>query len=101
MQFILILFFITSSYAQISWLVATPEAEFQSRSRHTSILFDNKIWAIGGYDKNEKPLSDIWCSKNGKDWTRILETVPFVMRVNTAIISFQGYLWALGGYNGL
>jgi dihydrofolate reductase len=38
-------------------------ASFSARSNHQSVVFDNKVWVIGGNDKQEfgsKPKNDVW-----------------------------------------
>lgn len=97
----LLLIFVNYSSAQMQWTVATNPAEFTGRSEHSSVVFKNKIWTITGYGTECKPLHDIWCSEDGITWTSAVDSVPFVMRVGIPCISFNGYLWALGGYNGL
>jgi hypothetical protein len=53
----------------ITWTRATDNAQFSARSRHSSVVFDNKMWVIGGNDGSSK--NDVWSSTNGITWTEV------------------------------
>jgi hypothetical protein len=46
-----------------NWLQTTPAAPFSARSDHTTVVFDNKIWVIGGRDGGGVK-NDVWYSDN-------------------------------------
>ena len=41
----------------------TAAAAFSGRSSHTTAVFDNKMWVIGGFDDSNK--NDVWYSADG------------------------------------
>ncbi len=45
------------------WTRATSSAGFSGRSGHTSLVFDSKMWVIGGHDISTF-LKDVWYSGN-------------------------------------
>jgi hypothetical protein len=45
-----------------TWNRAIDSAPFSSRAYHTCVVFNNKIWVIGGYDGNGLK-NDVWWSK--------------------------------------
>jgi hypothetical protein len=46
-----------------NWVQATASAAWSPRIRLTSLIFDNKMWVIGGYN------NDVWYSTDGANWT--------------------------------
>ena len=48
----------------IQWTSATLQAAFPVRSGHSSVIFDNKMWIIGGAD-NSVAKNDVWWSEDG------------------------------------
>jgi hypothetical protein len=67
---------------------------------HTSLVFDNKMWVIGGF-KNTSPAElsrDVYSSKDGVFWTKTGE-LPDNLAFHTSVV-FQDKMWAICGDNG-
>ncbi len=64
------------------------------------IVFQNKLWRIGGGSKNHEILNDIWYTENGTDWIAAPNNAPFNSRLAIQIVVFRNKLWAFGGYDG-
>jgi hypothetical protein len=45
----------------VNWNLATANAEWSGRAGHTSVVFDNKMWVIGGADSSDY-RNDVWYS---------------------------------------
>ena len=45
-----------------SWTEAPVSSTYPGRNQHSSVVFDNKIWVIGGYDSTASRLNDVWYS---------------------------------------
>lgn len=73
-------------------------AEFSGRTGHTSVVFDGKMWVIGGYDTESK--NDVWYSENGTNWTQANPSAPFSGRVDHTSIVFDNKMWVIGGFDG-
>jgi N-acetylneuraminic acid mutarotase len=59
------------SRAQMTWTQATANAGWSKRAGHTSVVFDNKIWVIGGDEHSSSAYyNDVWHSSNGINWTQ-------------------------------
>jgi len=41
-----------------TWIETTASAAFSGRNHHTSVVFDNKMWVMGG--SNRSYLNDVW-----------------------------------------
>lgn len=78
----------------------TSEAEFDGREEHTSVLFNNRIWIIGGVDKYE-PANDIWSSEDGVNWTKETNNAGFISRATHASIVFNNKIWVVAGIDNL
>jgi N-acetylneuraminic acid mutarotase len=43
-----------------TWTQATAAAAFPARASHSSVVFNNEMWVIGGENKSANPLDDVW-----------------------------------------
>lgn len=99
----------------INWSRATAAARFSTRHHHSSLVFDNKMWVIGGsrnsssgemmglphdFDFTKKLLNDVWCSSDGKTWKRINKNSAFAPRESHASLVFNNKMWVIGGHTG-
>ena len=86
-------------FAQMEWICATDSAEWTPRYGHTSVVFDNKIWVIGGYDSSGYK-NDVWCSIDGINWNCITDSTEWEPRKFHTSVVFDNKMWVLGGYRG-
>ena len=80
------------------WFQTTANAGWSARSSHTSVVFDDKLWVIGGYDGSRE--DDVWYSEDGVTWTQAIATAGWSARYNHTSVVFDDKLWVLGGYDG-
>lgn len=69
---------------------------FSGRSGHQSLIFNNKLWVIGGSD-GANLLNDVWSSANGINWVEEIADAPFSTKNYHQAISFNNKLWIIGG----
>lgn len=71
--FLLVGFTSVSSSAQVPlyWEQVTDSAPWGSRSGHTTVSFQGKLWLIGGNNN-----SDVWYSPDGESWTQATASAP-------------------------
>ncbi|HDZ04114.1 hypothetical protein LCGC14_0217740 [marine sediment metagenome] len=93
-------FSFTTRNLQISETPVTENATFSERTDHTSVVFDNKIWVIGGYD-GFSYLNDIWQSSDGETWTQITAEAPFHRRSGHTSVVFNNEIYVIGGFTGV
>jgi leucine-zipper-like transcriptional regulator 1 len=92
-------------YDKNDWTLATNSAQFQPRYSHTSVVFNNLMWVLGGFDASKgDAFNDVWRSNNGSSW---IGGVPpdsaFPKRGGHASVVFNGpkgqRMYVLGGYD--
>lgn len=75
---------------------ATSAAAFLGRIDHASVVFNNKMWVIGGYDGSSY-RNDVWYSTDGVLWEQATEDAAFSPRKEHASVVFDNKLWVIGG----
>ena len=77
-----------------SWRQVTTNAGFPARSYPLVLVFQNRLWVIGGFDQNGDLLTDVWSSPDGIAWTRATNTLP-VAAAGTRLpgVVFGGRMW--------
>lgn len=95
-----------SSDNGVDWVKKSGEegAEFSRRTGNQVVVFDNKIWLIGGLAyKGDGTISkvgknDIWSSVNGVTWIEEAEIASFSPRLGHGVVEYDGKLVLVGGY---
>ena len=87
-----------SSSDGITWTEETAAAAFSARSRHQVVVFNNKLWLIGGRDGLLK--NDVWSSSDGVSWIRETDAAGFSPRSYTQAEVINNKLWIIGGFDG-
>lgn len=64
---------------------------------HQVVVFDNKIWVIGGYN-GEQHTNEIWNSSDGQNWTQVeVQGDLFAERTYHKAVVFNDKIWVIGG----
>lgn len=85
--------------------VTTTGTVFSPRDGHCAVVFQNKLWVIGGWDGDiggggtETRLNDVWSSSDGVAWTKHEPAggVIFAPRVGHEVVVFANKLWVIAG----
>jgi|GEM_PF-1969443 len=75
---------------------ATANAGWSARECHTSVVFDGKMWVLGGYD-GEGLKKDVWYSTDGVNWTQATANAGWSARATHTSVVFDGKMWVIGG----
>jgi hypothetical protein len=78
--------------------LATDSAGFGERWGHSSVVFNNKMWVIGGIDSASFIKWDTWYSDNGILWYSSSTQQGWVRAGHTSIV-FNNMIWLIGGYS--
>ena len=80
-----------------SWTQATAHAGFGPRWEHSSVVYDDKIWVIGGIDSAGNALNDVWYSADGANWTASTLDAEFDPICMHTTVVLDNKMWILGG----
>jgi hypothetical protein len=80
----------------VSWTLATASAEWSGRMVPSALVFDGKMWVMGGFSYSGGGR-DVWYSTNGAHWTQAVSEAPWNARFAIAAADFNGYMWVMGG----
>jgi thermitase len=89
-----------SSPDGVNWTRVTGAASFSGRSCHSSVIYDDRIWVIGGFAQDDQNLfikNDVWYSADGVTWTRATASAPFSNRWGHRSVVFGNKMWVIGG----
>ena len=82
--------------------VTVNGGHFSGRMGHQLVVFDDRLWLIGGYsDDNQGTrtyFNDVWSSTDGSTWIKETANAAFEPRANHQVIAFDNKLWLTGGY---
>jgi hypothetical protein len=81
----------------VNWTRATDNAGWTARGDHTSVVFDNKMWVIGGWDNKAK--NDVWYSSDGVNWIRATAAAGWSARASHTSVVFDNKMWVIGGWD--
>ncbi len=79
-----------------SWARATSDAGWEARNSHSSVVFKDKIWVLGGSSSGSN-TSDVWYSSNGINWARATTDADWEARSSQSSVVFGNKIWVLGG----
>ena len=86
----------TFLFAQMVWSRATDSAGWSARTNHSSVVYDNKIWVIGGYDPTGFKR-DVWYSTDGVSWIQATDSAGWSPRMKHSSVVFDNKIWVIGG----
>ena len=81
-----------------NWIEAKPDDAngWSARYSHASVVFDNKIWVLGGM--SGLYFNDVWYSEDGATWTQVTTVAPmWSSRDRHTAVVFDNKIWILGG----
>ncbi len=82
-----------------SWSEATSDASWSARYAHSSVVFKDKIWVLGGSSSSSSNTSDVWYSSNGISWARATSDAGWEARSSHSSVVFDDKIWVLGNSN--
>jgi hypothetical protein len=87
------------------WTRVASKVPWAPRALHYTLVFDDKIWVIGGQTmpafspSKEIFYRDVWNSADGKNWKRVQPKEPYWSprgMIGGSVV-FKGRMWILGG----
>ncbi|NCO10885.1 hypothetical protein GW930_03200 [Candidatus Saccharibacteria bacterium] len=91
---------VDSDPSGVLWEEATASAAFIGRAYASAIVFDNKMWVMGGVAGGAPGyLNDVWYSADGVNWTEATADAGWSPRSELAVTVFDNKMWVMGGWN--
>lgn len=83
------------------WRLETAHAEWSKRTHAQAVVFDGKIWIMGGgaWKPETIPTNDVWCSDDGVHWEQVTAAAPWAPRMWFSCVVYRDHLWVLGGWS--
>lgn len=81
-----------SSSDGITWQQVTQHAPWIGRECGTTLVYNNRLWIIGGPNTRE-----VWSSADGREWRQETANAAFGPREAAAGAVFDGKIWVYGG----
>ena len=97
-----------SSSDGINWSANEPAVatdRWSKRERVSTVVFNSKLWVIGGNDypafgNTNSPgtaHNDVWNSTDGTTWTSVNADAAFLARTNPSVFVYNNKIWIAGG----
>jgi hypothetical protein len=100
--------------ALLSWQEVTKSAVWQPRDSHAVVVYQDKIWLMGGLNGNDYVISpgtveynkaphfsDVWVSEDGINWNLVTEKAPWGKKRSIQAVVFQDKMWLIPGWGPL
>ena len=85
------------------WTKVTDQAAFAARDGAGALVFNNRMWLLGGWNPGDKVHfpevcnSEVWSSTDGARWRLENPPAPWEGRHTAGYVVHQGRMWILGG----
>ena len=90
-----------SSADGVNWRLETDNAPWSKRAHGQAVVFDGKIWMMGGGHRAPKaiPTNDVWCSSDGVNWEQVTGSAPWRPRLWFSTLVYRDRMWVIGGWS--
>lgn len=79
-----------------NWTLKTV-AQWERRHTFGNLVFNNKMWVVGGDQLQGHFQKDVWNSTDGVNWTQVANNVPWGDRMTHITCVFNNKMWVMGG----
>ena len=91
-------FIVNGTYAKGKiWTQEKASAGWSGRCYHSNVVFNNKIWIIGGKENYGHYKNDVWSSSDGITWVQETSSAGWSARSDHTSAVFENKLWLMGG----
>lgn len=80
------------------WTLAVVSGDWSPRRYSASVVFDGKMWLVGGSFKGGNRTNSVWFSRSGRAWRQAVRQPAWQPRSSHAVVVHDGKMWLLGGY---
>ena len=89
--------------SEYEWICVTEDAAFAGRDGAGALVFQDKMWLLGGWNPRDKvnfPIicnREVWSSVDGLTWIEVNEEAPWEGRHTAGYAVHDGHMWIVGG----
>ena len=93
----------SSAVPRYEWHCLTEQAAFAARDGAGALVFDDKMWLLGGWNPGDKVHfpkicnSEVWSSTDGAAWNLEVLAAPWEGRHTAGYAVHDGRMWIVGG----
>jgi len=93
----------SASQPVYQWTSVTHQAEFAPRDGAGALVFQDRLWFLGGWNPGDKAHfpkicnSEVWSSPDGKTWKLANLQAPWEGRHTAGYLVHDGKMWIVGG----
>ena len=87
----------------VDWTEVTQLGDtWSTREGKTTVIFDDKIWILGGYNQYipDYYFNDVYYTTDGETWVEATSSANWVGRKFHSTVVFDDKIWVSGGYDG-
>ena len=84
----------------MNWKQVNTTSVFSERFGHSSVVFNDRMWVIGGFDGKNNYFNDVWSSSDGISWIPETSHTQFGPRYAHQSVVFDNKIWVIGGRDG-
>jgi prepilin-type N-terminal cleavage/methylation domain-containing protein len=81
----------------VNWTQATAAAPWSARALMGSVVYNNKMWIMGGTATFNTGFGDVWYSSDGANWTEATAAAPWPARYGFTALAYNNQMWVMGG----
>ena len=76
----------------------TASINWGARNYGQAIVFDGKMWHMGGFDSNNNLPRNVWYTTNGTSWTQATSSAAWTGRYSFGLLNYDNKMWVFGGF---
>jgi hypothetical protein len=80
-----------------NWTLVTRQAAWEGRHTAGYVVFNNKMWIVGGDPIQGHYQPDVWNTSDGVNWTRVAASTPWGGRCLHYTVVHNSKIWVMGG----
>lgn len=87
-----------ASTKELQWTRIEKQQSWGGRLGHSSVVFNDEMWILGGMGEREIYYNDIWHSADGMDWKKVERSTDWSPRYGHSSVVFDNKIWVIGGF---
>ncbi len=82
----------------VNWTLVTDAAPWTERMWFSLVVYRDRMWILGGWNREDGNFDDVWYSADGENWTELESSVIWKKRHEHSAYVFQDRIWVAGGH---